>query len=243
MSSTAAADIDLRTLGCEIGSRKSYRLDTAIRAAFALAAMIAAAKAGAQGAPCLTNCGDHALPPIIVTPGGSGGITPTDPCPGNNCGPGNDVPPDQGGATGPQQPTVCERFLNLNPKPRTCSASIPPEMPTFGAGCNFHSPAFNTTLIAWEGVFFNACNLQPQCYWNLGDENYCNQLIREKANEDCVAQATRFHTPLSACVDKTDTFMSQLVNSPRSINMMTFQDIRNSVECTRWRAGYHEACR
>jgi hypothetical protein len=242
MSEAAVWETDLGTLGREIGREKSRRLGSAINAVFALIAMIAAGEAGAQGGPCQTNCGDHTLPPIIVTPGGGGGSGPSDPCAGGGCG--SDVPPDEGGAPGgPGTPTVCEQFLNANPKPPRCSAQTTPKTPSFGAGCNFRTPVFNSPMIAHQDLFFNACNLQPQCYWNVGDERYCNGLIRERANSDCIANATRFRTPVAACVDKIDTLMHYIVNDPVGLNMMRFQDIRDSVECTRWRGAYHEACR
>ena len=98
-----AESIDLQSIGREIGIRQMRSVGMAVRAIFAMASMVAATNALAQGGPCLTNCGDWMPGWDIAPPGGSGGgFGGNDPCGGNWCdgGGGNDVPPDEGGAGG-----------------------------------------------------------------------------------------------------------------------------------------------
>lgn len=241
MSEAAVWETDLGTLGREIGREKSKRLGSAINAVFALIATIAAGEAGAQGGPCLTNCGDHTLPPIIVTPGGGGGSGPYDPCAGGGCG--NDVPPDQGGApTTPPQLSRCEQFLRYSQPPVGCRATSAPEMPSFGRGCNFTHPAFVQPYVGYQRQFSAACNMQMQCYWSLDDKSYCNDQIRQEAYAGC-ANFSPTNDDRAACVDKATSFISSLVGNPRGLNMMGFEEIRASVACVKWKGEFDAACR
>ncbi|HJU40565.1 MAG TPA: hypothetical protein VJ724_13395 [Tahibacter sp.] len=121
---------DLESIGREIGTRRMRSVGMAVRAVFSIVSMVGASSALAQGGPCLTSCDDGGwLPGWDITPPGgwdNGGFGGSDPCAGNWCdgGGGNDVPPDEGGATGtPVGPTVARiRDYPGNTSNATCNS-------------------------------------------------------------------------------------------------------------------------
>ena len=65
----AHADIDLRSIGREIGTRRMRSLRSAVRAVFSLASLVVGTDALAQGGPCLTSCDDDGWSPPAVANG------------------------------------------------------------------------------------------------------------------------------------------------------------------------------
>lgn len=245
MSEALDWENDLGTLGREIGGGTSKRLGSAIHAVFMLAAMIMAGEAGAQGGPCLSNCGDYELPPIVVTPGGDGGgWSPSDPCGGYSCnGGGNDVPPDDSGAPStPPRPTACESFLRANQPPQGCKIRAEIEGPAFGSGCNFSTPAFHSGLIQYTRHFAAACNMQMQCYWAFEDKGYCDGRVREEAYAGC-ATVSSSAAERAACVDSAGSFANNMAENTVGMNMMPHSVVRANVACARWKGEYYAVCR
>jgi hypothetical protein len=126
-----AASVNLESIGREIGARRMRSVGVAVRAVFSLASMVAATDVLAQGGPCQTSCDDGGWLPgwIVTSPGGdSGGFGGNDPCGGNWCdgGGGNDVPPDEGGATGTPVSAGVANVPNYpnNPNSATCQSEV-----------------------------------------------------------------------------------------------------------------------